>query len=139
MPCSRSWGGGIPACLAVFQAHTQGEVVGDLAGGSPGPHTREKLRGIWQGGLQAHTQGGSCGGSARGVSRPTPKGEVVGDQVRGVSRPTPKGEVVGDQVRGVSRPRPGRGAWSQGDLLGGGGVDGYCCGLYASYWNAFLL
>ena len=46
-------GGGIPACLAGFQA---------LAGGSPGPHPRGKLRGIW--------------------SRPTPKGEVEGDLVQ---------------------------------------------------------
>ena len=45
------WGG--------LQAHTRGEVEGDLAGGSSGPHPRGKLRGIWLGGLQAHTQGGS--------------------------------------------------------------------------------
>ena len=57
-------GGGIPACLAGFQAHTQGEVYGDLVGGggSPGPHPRGKLRGIW--------------------SRPTAKGEVEGDLVQ---------------------------------------------------------
>ena len=42
-------GGGIPACLAGFQVHTQGE---------------------------------SLGGSAGGVSRPTPKGEVEGDLVQ---------------------------------------------------------
>ena len=37
------------------------------------------------------------------------------------------------------------GAWSQGGQAWSGGVpggdplqDGYCCGLYASYWNAFL-
>ena len=35
------------------------------------------------------------------------------------------------------------GAWSRGCLLLGGGLvetppDGYCCGRYASYWNAFL-
>ena len=42
-------GGGIPACLA---------------------------------GFQAHTQGGSLGGSGWGVSRPTPKGEVEGDLVQ---------------------------------------------------------
>ena len=40
----RGGGGGIPACLAGFQAHTKGEVEG--SGG---------------GGLQAHTQGGSWG------------------------------------------------------------------------------
>ena len=42
-----SGGGSIPACLAGFQAHTQG--------GSSG---------VWPGGLQAHTQGGAC---SRGV------------------------------------------------------------------------
>ena len=36
-------GGGIPACLAGFQAHTQGRSLG----------------GSGRGGLQAHTQGGS--------------------------------------------------------------------------------
>ena len=55
MPCSRSLGGGggIPACLA---------------------------------GFQAHTQGGSLGGSGRGVSRPTAKGEVEGDLVQAHSQ-----------------------------------------------------
>ena len=89
MPCSRSpRGGGIPAYLAGFQAHTQGEVEEDLASGggwgSPGPHPKGKLRGIWPG----------------GISRPTPKGEVEGDLAGGVSRPTPKGEVDGDLARG---------------------------------------
>ena len=65
MPCSRSprGGGGIPACLVGFQAHTEGggEIEGDLARGCgvSRPHPRGKLRGIWPGGLQAHTQGGS--------------------------------------------------------------------------------
>ena len=36
------------------------------------------------------------------------------------------------------------GAWSRGVPGPGGGPggdppDGYCCGWYASYWNAFLL
>ena len=86
-------GGGIPACLAGFQAHTQGEVEGHLARGrSPGPHPRGKLRGIWPG----------------GVSRPTPKGEVERDLAGGVSRPTPKGEVEGGLAGGGSPdPHPG--------------------------------
>ena len=48
MPC-RSPGGCIPACLAGFQAHTQGggELEGSGRGGGSG-----------QGGLQAHTQVG---------------------------------------------------------------------------------
>ena len=76
--------GGIPACLAFLQAHSQGRSLGGLARGrSPGPHPRGKLKGIW-------------------------------------SRPTPKGEVEGDLVQAPLPP------------------DGYCCGRYASYWNAFL-
>ena len=56
----------VPACLAGFQAHTQGGSLGgsgqrEGVGGSPGPHPRGKLRGIW--------------------SSPTPKGEVEGDLV----------------------------------------------------------
>ena len=53
----------VPACLAAFQAHTQGGSLGGSGrGGSPGPHPRGKLRGVW--------------------SRPTPKGEVEGDLVQ---------------------------------------------------------
>ena len=39
MPCSRSPGGGIPACLAGFQPGgvSKGEVEGSGFGGSPGP------------------------------------------------------------------------------------------------------
>ena len=42
-----SRGCGIPACLAGFQAHSQG---GSLGGSGPGPQPRGKLRGIWPGG-----------------------------------------------------------------------------------------
>ena len=70
MPCSRSLGAEgwvvIPACLA---------------------------------GFQAHTQGGSLGGSVQGGSRPTPKGEVEGIR----SRPTAKGKVEGDPVQAHSQ------------------------------------
>ena len=62
------------------------------------------------------------------------------------SRPTPKGEVEGDLAGGgacsgrvCSR---GGGACSWGGSARGGvwrsPRDGYCCGRYASYWNAFL-
>ena len=65
----------------------------------------------------------------------------------------PGGVCLGSCSKGVSAPG---GAWSWGGLLLGGvcsqGVgipacteadplprrDGYCCGWYASYWNAFL-
>ena len=98
-------------------------------------------------------------GLGEGVSRPTPKGEVEGDLVQvhsqGVklmgiwSRPTAKGEVEGD-LAGVgggacSQGVPGLGdAWSQGGVPGPGGgawwrpPEGYCCGRYTSYWNAFF-
>ena len=96
-------GGSIPACLAGFQAHTQGGVEGSVHGG-----------------LQAHTQGGSWG-VWPGWSAP-----------RGVPAPG------GAYPRGIcSQGVPAWGVCSQG------GVetprDGYCCGQYASYWNAFLL
>ena len=81
-------GGGIPACIA-------GGIPACLAG------------------FQAHTQGGSLGGSGRGVSRPTPKGEVEGDLARGgVSRLTPRG-------RGLLLG----GAWSTGVCSWRGGVE----------------
>ena len=53
-------GGWYPSMPCRFPGHTWGGSWGDLAGGSPGPNPRGKLRGIWPGGsLQAHTQGGS--------------------------------------------------------------------------------
>ena len=81
-------GGAIPACIA-------GDIPACLAG------------------FQAHTQGGSLGGSGQGVSRPTPKGEVEGVLARGVTRPTPKGGVEGDLAGGSSGPHLG--VCSQGD------------------------
>ena len=68
------------------------------------------------------------------VSRPTPKGEVEGDLVQAHTQ----GEVEGDLVQ----------THTQGGSWGGSGPgphpgqhprDSYCCGRYASYWNAFLL
>ena len=68
----------------------------------------------------------------RGVSRPRPRKCLPGG---GVSRPRPGGF----QAQGVSRPRPG-GCVSQHALRQTPPpADGYCCGRYASYWNAFLL
>ena len=64
--------------------------------------------------------------SRGGVSRSTPRGELRG-LAWGVSSPTPGG---------VSRPTPwGRGipACTEAETS-----HGYCCGRYASYWNAFL-
>ena len=78
------WGGWqwYPNMRCIFSRPTpRGEVEGDLAGGggSPGSHPRGKLRGIWPGGLQVHTQGGSWGGSGQGGSPgPHPRGKLRG-------------------------------------------------------------
>ena len=63
-------------------------------------------------------------------------GGVVSQHALQVSGPTPKGEVQGSG-QGVSRPIPREvpapeGVWRPP-------CDGYCCGWYAFYWNAFLL
>ena len=65
--------------------------------------------------------GGACSGCLLpvgglvwgGAPGPHPRQKLMGIR----SRPTPKGEIEGDQT-----PSP----------------DDYCCGRYASYWNAFL-
>ena len=70
---------------------------------------------------------------------PHPRRKLRG-LARGVSRPTPGGGSPG--------PHPGGcllwgGACSRGVCSGGVYVEtphnSYCCGRYASYWNAFLL
>ena len=72
------------------------------------PTTRGEIEGDQ---IQAHSQGGNLGGSDPG---PQQRGKLRGIRYR----PTVKGEIEGDQIR----PPP----------------DSYCCGQYASYWNAFL-
>ena len=106
-----------------------------------------------------------CSRSRGGGSYPSMPCRFPGLQPRGKfrriwSRSTAKGEVEGDLVQihsqGGSWGRSGPGPHSRGklgDLAGGWGVpasggacsgecadprDGYCCGRYASYWNAFL-
>ena len=107
----------------------------------------------------SRSRGGMVSQHALQVSRPTPRGEVEGSGWGGVSRPTPGGVPAprrGCLLRGVSRPTLGEDACSRGSaprgvpapggacsggLLPGGSrppYDGYCCGQYASYWNAFL-
>ena len=160
MPCSKSPGGAIPACIV---GGIPACLAAGLKGGSSGSHSRGKWRGIW--------------------SRSTAKGEIEGWKLRGdlpgvvlgpggcliwgVSRPTPKGKVEGDLpggclvlggalsrgclIQGVPAqgvPGPGGmptlgGAWSQrgvgGCLLWGvpapGGMPG---GDPPDGWNAFL-
>ena len=91
--------------------------MGDVAGGgSPGPHTREKLRGIWQGGspgphprgklwgisqggLQAHTKGGSCGGSGQGgLQAHTQGGSCGGSGQGGLQAQTRQGCLVPGEI-----------------------------------------
>ena len=95
-----------------------------------------------------------------GMSRSRPRREVGGGLARGGIWPRPKGKVGrsggGEVVSrprpgGVSRPRPGRSRPTPGVDVQAQGVypsmywgrhpppaDGYCCGRYTSYWNAFL-
>ena len=119
---------------------------GKVGGGcGPGPQPRGKLRGTWF--------RPTAKGEVEGIwSRPTPKGEVEGDLlggclVQGVVGPGSWWLVWGGAW---SRGVPGLGgAWSRGvpgpagvpgprGVPGGDPPDGYCCGRYASYWNAFL-
>ena len=87
----------------------------------PGPHPGGKLRGLAGGGSPGPHPRGKLRVWPGGFSRPTLGG--------GSSRPTPGG---------ISRPTPGG---SPGPHPGvcGRPTNGYCCGWYASYWNAFLL
>ena len=73
-----------------------------------GPHPGRRLRGLASGG------GGSPGPHLGGVSRPTPGGGGLQAHTRGVYPSMHWGRT----------PPPT--------------VDLYCCGRYASYWNAFL-
>ena len=98
-----------------------GKLRGLAKGDSPGPHPKGKLRGLAWG----------------VVSRPTPRGEPAlggvcsqGGCSRGVSAPRRECLLPGGSAprRGL---RPGRG-WRPPPR------DGYCCGQYASYRNAFF-
>ena len=71
------------------------------------------------------------------MSRPRPRGRL-GSLAGGYPGPHWGGGVPGPGPGSVSRPRPGGGV-SQHALKQTSPVDGYCCGRYASYWNAFLL
>ena len=108
----RSWGKVIFSEACVKNSVHRGGCLGPDPGGKLGGLAGRGCLGPDPGGVQAHT---------RGISRPTPGGGVV-------SRPTP---------RGVSMPRPGGGGWcipacTEAD------TPSYCCGWYASYWNAIL-
>ena len=108
------WGGGV--WWGVSRPTPGGGCrLGCLAGRSPGPHSGGRLGGL-AGGLQAHTWGGGVG--RLGIC---PVG--LQDHTQGVSRPTPGG--VSQHALRQTPPPPK--------------ADGYCCGWYVSYWNAFLL
>ena len=89
--------------------HPGGRLRG-LAGGSPGPHPGGKLKGLAFGGWP---------------------GPHPGRRLRG-----PAGGSPGPHPRGSPGPHP----WgvSQHALRQTPPADGFCCGQYASYWNAFL-
>ena len=125
----------------------------------PTPKGEAEGSGWGAGGLQAHTQWGSWGRSSSpqpggswgvwlgGVSRTTPTGEVDGSGW-GVSSPTPRGVQAHTQgglqahtQGGSPGPHPGSGVFSRmhWGRYPPPRADSYCCGWYASYWNAFLL
>ena len=75
--------------------------------------------------LQAHTQGGNWGGSGPGPhTRGKFGGSDPGPHLRGNSGGSDPGPHRRGKFRGIRTTPP---------------PDDYCCGRYASYWNAFLL
>ena len=96
----------------------------------------------------------SCQGDPPLLRRPPclgdpPPGPHPGGKLRGIrSRPTPKGEIEGDQIQahtqGGNSGGSGPGKHPSGNFRGIRTTalppphDDYCCGRYASYWNAFL-
>ena len=107
-PANEVWGKVI--CLQVCVCLQGGAIPACIAGGIPAC-----LAAGLQGGLQAHTQGGSWGGSAWGVPAP--------------------GRCL---VLGWGCLVLGGGCLLRGGCLVEIPPDSYCCGRYASYWNAFL-
>ena len=84
--------------------------------------------------LQAYTRGGAAEGSGWEVSRPTPKGRGLqahtrGGGLRGLAREWGGWWGIQVHTRGCIP------ACTEADPP----ADSYCCGKYASYWNAFLL
>ena len=109
-----------------------------------------EVRGSGQGGLQAHTQRGGWGSGQGGCLQAHTWGKVGGSGWGGRSPGPYLGGLQactwGDlqaHTQGVPRPTPGG---SSGPPAGGVSqhalrpltADGYCCGRYAFYWNAFL-
>ena len=97
--------------LQVSRSTPRGEVEGSGLGGGLQAHTQWEVEGSGRGGLQAHTRGGLQVQNWGGLQAHT--------QGWGVSRHTSGGYPS----MHCGRHHP----------------NGYCCGRYASYWNAFLL
>ena len=70
-----------------------------------------------------------------GASRPIPWGRLGGLAGGGVSRPIPRG--YGPGIMDYYNPMGIIPACTEAKSPPS--ADGYCCGQYASYWNAFLL
>ena len=85
----------------------------------PGPHPGGGNWGVWPGGSPGPHLGGSPGPHPGGFPGPH------------------LGGSPGLHLGGFSRPTPGGGCVSQHELKQTPTVC-YCCGWYASYWNAFL-
>ena len=106
-------GGGVTSqhSLQVISQHALQQVSRGVVSQHALQVSRPTTRGEVQGVLQAHTHGGSWGGSGQGGLQAHTWG-------RGVSRPTPGGSIP---------------ACTEADP-----PNSYGCGRYASYWNAFL-
>ena len=105
--------------LQVSRPTPRGKLRGLACGGSPGPHPGGKLRGLaW---------------APRGEVEGSGLGELQAHTQRGISRPTPGG---GLQAHTQGSPQVGIPACTEADTPLP--ADGYCCGWYASYWNASL-
>ena len=109
----RSWGQGYVFTRVCDSVHWGGGIPACIAGGIPACLAAGLKK--WGGipaclaGFQAHTKGGKLRGLARGSPGP--------------------------HLGGSPGPHPGRciPACTEADP-----PNGYCCGQYASYWNAFL-
>ena len=117
----RSWGKVIflEACVK-NSVHGAG-VVSQYALQVSRPTTRVEVEGSGLGGSPGPHPGGSVGGSGLGGLQAHTQGGGWGVWSSGVSKPTPGG--VSQHTLRQTPPK----------------ADGYCCGRYASYWNAFLL
>ena len=91
-------------------------------------------------------QGGKLRGLARGVSKPTPKGEVEGSGLGGLqahTRGSPNPHLGGPRPKPWRFSRPTPGGVSRPTPRVAGGVSQHalrhCCRQYASHLNAVLL